>query len=357
MGQKRVAILLVAINLTVLTALGILLYQKHQHLTQYSAQYQATEQQTAEGLRESMAEIEALLNQGRFTTSHATAASVGIRMYGRAAEAAMALAKLPVPPETAAPKRQFLGEVSILARRMVQDGPAAFESAVPVFAAPMRSAIPVEDALDRVAAFMDVSPVIFSHTDSEYTHRFRARVDGGELIVAVDKTTGQVTYAMNSRRVSRIQKSPEEGLALAQAAVLRSGHANMESRYHAVRDNTVVADFFYTRDGVVFYPDHVRVSVGLDNGRVTGFTAAERLYYAHPRTIPAPAISPEGAMDAVPAELAIEGYDLAVIEVYGAELLCYAFHCRAENGQAFFVYVSADTGQQLEIRLLRKDTV
>lgn len=359
MGQKRTAILIVAINLTILAVLGMLLYQQHQRLTRYAARHEAATQQAADGLRESMAEIETLLYKGRFTTSHAAAASIGVRMYGRAAEAAVALAKLPVPPETAAPKKQFLNQVRALARQAVQDGPAALEAALPVFAvAPMDTGVTVADALGRAAAFMDISPVIFSHTGSEGVHQFQARVDGGDLIVEVGKTNGQVLYAQNPRRVSRAQKSPEEGVALAEAAVLRSGYTQMEHRYQTVRDNTVIADFFYTQDGVVFYPDHIQVSVALDNGRITGFQAAERLYHAHPRpAVPAPAIGPEEAARALPPGLTNEGYDLAVIEIYGAELLCYAFHCRAEDGQGVFVYVSTDTGQQLDLRLLPPTTI
>ena len=357
MGQKRVAVLLIVINLAVIVVLSLFAYQKYQKLAQHSAAHQVIEQRAAQQLRESIAEIETLLYKGQFAASPEVAVTVGTRLYGRAAEAAVALAQLPVPPETAAPKILFLDDVSALARRMVRYGPIAFE-AVSVFAeTPVRPAISAENALDRAAAFMALSPGIFSHIGSDDTHRFQARVDGGILTVEVGRAYGQVHRAENSRRVPRTQKSPEEGLALAQAAVRRSGHDHMEPRYQKVRDNTVIADFFYVRDGVVFYPDHVRVSVGLDNGRVIGFQTSERLSRPDLRVTPTPNISPEGAMDAIPTGLAIKGYDLAVIEIYGTELFCYAFHCRAEDGQGFMVYVSADSGQQLDLRLLREDVM
>jgi hypothetical protein len=107
---------------------------------------------------------------------------------------------------------------------------------------------------------------------------------------------------------------------------------------------------------VLLYPELIWIRVGLDNGRVTGFLAEGSRAGPGERDIAAPAVTREEALGAVPEALTVERYDLALLTGPGGEeVLRHVFQARSADGQAFLVYVSAQSGRQQEIRLLVED--
>jgi len=140
------------------------------------------------------------------------------------------------------------------------------EESVPVFY-PVEKSEPestVDAARVEVAAFLDLRESLFSHTGSREGARpayvFAARIDGGELVVEVCKEQGEVLRAANAREVPNASLTTEEGLEIARAFLTRNGYETMELRDWWREDNQVTAHFA-----------RAKVTVGLDNGRVTGF--------------------------------------------------------------------------------------
>jgi len=155
---------------------------------------------------------------------------------------------------------------------LMQNGKAEVDIALcdlPVFA-PLQT-IGVEAAHQRAVTFMGFGKQIFSHVDydtiqSPAAYKFHARVDGGELLVAICQGSGQVLRAENQREVRRSHLTAEEGLEAAADALTRGGYDDMELTHFETEANRVIAAF----SPLCEREPQIEIIIGLDNGRVMG---------------------------------------------------------------------------------------
>jgi len=137
---------------------------------------------------------------------------------------------------------------------------------MPAFA-PMQT-IGADTAHQRAIDFMGFGKRIFSQIDYDHpVYKFHAYVDGGELLVQICQTSGQVVYAENPREVRHSNLSIDEGLEAAQQALSRGGYDNMELFLVQIGEHTIRSTFSSTCGN----PAPIEVVIGLDNGRVMGF--------------------------------------------------------------------------------------
>ena len=130
----------------------------------------------------------------------------------------------------------------------------------------------------------------------------------------------------------------------------------MVESYSIDQGNVLTVNFAAAQDGVVCYPDLVKVSVALDNGRIVGFESQGYLMNHHSRALPSPAVGLGEAQNRVGAGLSILSHRLALIPTSGEnEVLCHVFKCRDAEGGHVLVYVNAQTGQEERILILLED--
>jgi len=397
MGKRRWTVLLLSFHIALLAVLGGFLYQQHLALEELRLQQNDAEAQAIFRLLENVAEIDLVLQKEQHATSSEVFSALGTRLYGRAAAAYAALENLPAGQgelaaflvrvgeharnlagtsygrtghtatelaewQTLSEKAALLAEhlMDASTSQVLAEAEEVLAGVVPVFApisaAPLTT-VGVERARAEAAAFAGLRESIFTHVDTQAeglsVYQFFARVDGGDFLVEVCQVSGRVVRAENTRQVRRPSLSAEEGLEKARDFLARNGYGAMTLRHWWQEDHQVAANFVPVRDGVLFYPAEVQIRVGLDNGRVTGFLA--EAYQADDwGEVPLePAVTKEEALAAVPGTLTVEGYDMVVIASAGEQLiLYYAFQSRAADGQAYLVYVNAETGRQQNIRLL-----
>jgi len=327
---RRLAVLLISFNFALLAILGGFVYQKHLEITQLYSERDRAEQAAIERLVEHVREIDLVLRKGVYATSPEVFTALGTQLSETAILAGAALYGRPFLEALAQVEDELAGSVAVF-------GPLEEPSAV----------ITVEAARSAVAAFMDLSESIFRHMDDL---AFLARVDGGDLIAEVCGTSGRIMRIGNSREVPRTVLTVEESLDKMEAFLARNGYADMALRHWRREANQIAANFVPRQDGVLIYPNTVQISIGLDNGRVTGFSAAPT--GGEERELPGPAVTRETALLAIPALLTVEDYDMVLLPVAsGQEILCFAFLTRAADGQTYLIYVNAETGRQQEIRL------
>ncbi|MCL6614367.1 MAG: germination protein YpeB [Firmicutes bacterium] len=111
-------------------------------------------------------------------------------------------------------------------------------------------------------------------------------------------------------------------------------------------------------DGVVRYPEIVKVEVGMDSGRVVGFEAVPYLTFHDPRAkTPVARLSPAEAKARVSPDLKIAGVRKAVILGNDhKELLCYEVDA-TRDGERFLVYISAEDGSEAKITRVDRNGV
>lgn len=117
-----------------------------------------------------------------------------------------------------------------------------------------------------------------------------------------------------------------------------------------VRESGSSADFtfVYEEDDVVYYPDEIRIKVCRTRGVISGFDATKFLQNHHTRVEPSVKISLAQAYDKLHEKLRVESARLAVVKAGKEEKTAYEFLCSYEE-EKYFVYLSAETGEEISI--------
>jgi len=178
----------------------------------------------------------------------------------------------------------------------------------------------------------------------------------GQINIWVTKQGGVVYGLINSAYVPTADISAEEAMKEAKRCLERWGYTNMKESYYMIEDNVMVANFAYEQDGVVCYPDLIKVGISMEDGSVRSFEAMGYVSSHTQRELPAAAVSAADARAAVPEGLTVENESLTLIPTAGKnEILCYEFSCAQADGSHALIYVNAETGRQERILLLLED--
>jgi len=188
------------------------------------------------------------------------------------------------------------------------------------------------------------------------TWGFSAPAENGDLYIEISQMGGKVVSLFTSFAVTEASLSSEEGVAAATDFLAGHGYPDMVESYWVVQDNKITINFAPLVDGVVIYPDLIKVSVALDDGDIVGFEAHGYLSNHRERDLVAPNVSEEAAREKIAKGLNILNNQLALIPTAGEyEVLCLEFKCETEDGRHVIVYVNAVTGEQEKILLLLED--
>lgn len=214
-----------------------------------------------------------------------------------------------------------------------------------------------EQARQAAADFLGVRPEVFtlsSQSQGELpAYAFTAALDGGETYVEVTRQGGRVLELFTSRAMGEERLSFEEGVAAADRFLTERGFAGMEHSYYIDQEGLLTVHYAYAQDGVVCYPDLMKVSVALDTGKVVGYEASGYWWNHRARELPAPAVPEAEARAGVSPLLTVRSCRLAVIPTPGEhETLCYELACRDPEGRNCLVYLDTQTGEEVHILIL-----
>lgn len=106
--------------------------------------------------------------------------------------------------------------------------------------------------------------------------------------------------------------------------------------------------FLYERDGVVYYPDSVRVKVCRTRGIVTGLDATAFLDHHRDRAELTAAVTLQEVQARLRDGLDMQHARAAVVQTLRGERLAYEFYV-AYQEEHYLVYVDAQTGEELSI--------
>lgn len=185
---------------------------------------------------------------------------------------------------------------------------------------------------------------------------FSCYAGGGEYSVYVTKQGGRILSALCSRLPGGPRLSVADGLAAADAFMEQQGIPGMEQSYHMAQDGVLTVNYEYVQDGVVIYPDLIKVGIALDNGSVMSYDARGYLSAHVDRELPETLVSRAEARETISSALVVRSHRMAVIPSEGGdELFCHEFRCSARDDRDYLVYVNAETGAQEKILILLED--
>ena len=177
---------------------------------------------------------------------------------------------------------------------------------------------------------------------------FTAETDFGNLSVQVTGQGGHLLWMMPESAAYEPKIPREDCLRAAQVYLADMGFGGMERCFVQEYDGMVVANFVSVQDGVLLYPDQVKLQISRATGTVVGAECSQYLANHERRHGLEPALSVQQAQLALSDRLDVQNNRLCVIPTDAGEKLCWEFR-GAFSGAQYYVYVDARSGEALEI--------
>ena len=179
----------------------------------------------------------------------------------------------------------------------------------------------------------------FSYEDENGAYTFaQVTKKGGKLLTL---------SSQNIYKTKKLELENAEKIALDFAK--KADISNMKVVWSDVIGDDAFINLAPVIDGVIIYPDLVKVKVDLTKGNVLGFEASSYYMNHVDRKIMPTRITENVAKAKLYSGLKVKGTRLALIPLeYDKEVLCYEFICTM-NGNTYYVYINAVNGAEENI--------
>ena len=176
--------------------------------------------------------------------------------------------------------------------------------------------------------------------------------DGNLASIAISKKGGHIIYFNMNRDVEVENLTQEEADGYAKNFLQSKGFSNMKETYYLKQNGIVTINYAYEQNGVVMYPDLIKVKVALDNGEVLGLETTGYLNSHYERVLQPAKISLEEARSKLSDKIQILSEGMAMIPTeWKTEKLCYEFKGKVENME-FLAYFNVEDGTEEDILII-----
>lgn len=216
-----------------------------------------------------------------------------------------------------------------------------------------KSDISKEKALEIASDFIgvDKSTLRFDSETNGVIETYNFFVDS--INISVCKKGGAVLYLLGSSSAGESVITPEQAVENAKNFLSAKGYENMKESYYSTQDGICTVNFAYENEGVICYPDLIKLSVSLETGNIISFDARGYIMNHTDRPPVQSKISADEAKMSVSDYLTVMSTRLAVIPTdYKTEKTAYEFHCKTPDEQEVLVYIDVLTAKEDDILLL-----
>jgi spore germination protein len=222
------------------------------------------------------------------------------------------------------------------------------------------AAISETRAEERAALFMGkaqkqrVSTEVIGKVDGPLpAYQIRVKQAGQDREIArldITRTGGHMIWMLNARRVQNPQLSLEEAGRKAKDFLVSAGFPHIVPTYANRADGWAIIPFAPVQEGVIIYPDLIKVTVALDDGEIVGYEGIGYIMNHHDRDLPKPVLSAQQALERVSPDLKPTGEpQLALIPLETLEeVLTYEIKGQVD-GRTYANYVDAISGELIRI--------
>lgn len=179
-------------------------------------------------------------------------------------------------------------------------------------------------------------------------YEIEAAIQEGTLNLAVTKQGGQVVYMLCDDEPDESRFSQAELIDLAASFLRSRGYPKTSVSYWAFDDHLLTVNFAAVQDGVILYPDLIKVQMDAETGLPVGFEALNYLANHVRRDHLTPVLTSDEAAGLLSSLLTVQNARLCIIPTDSGEALCWEFSGTA-NGRQYLVYIDALTGLEREI--------
>lgn len=189
-----------------------------------------------------------------------------------------------------------------------------------------------------------------SDTNGKFeTYDFMVELDNSNLYVQLSKLGGVVVNITGYNSTGTKNLTIQECETLAHNFASDIGFSDMYSVWSAQTGDIVYINLAPIVNGIIYYPDLVKVKINAKTSAIIGLDSANYCYNHVKRTLSTPSLSFDDAQKLVSPLLNVEERNLTVISNdYVGETLAYEFIC-SWNDYVYYVYIDAMTGEECNI--------
>lgn len=206
-----------------------------------------------------------------------------------------------------------------------------------------KAKIGLQDAKQRAAKYLgcDNGDVKYVSTDDGNIRAYSfAR---GTKQIGITERGGALTYIFDSREVTSRKITENDAVKLAKKYLTDKYALDFMQSYYMVDNNVCVINFACSQDGVICYPDLIKVGVALDNGEIISAEAGGFVSNHRARTLSFK-YSEDEARDKLVDNLKPQKTQKCVINLgTDKEYCCYEFLCKGDDGEQLLVYIDANS--------------
>ena len=175
-------------------------------------------------------------------------------------------------------------------------------------------------------------------------------ISGDNILYAqITKQGGKLIMFSYAGDCTEVKIQDDQAIENGQEFLTALGLENMQEVWINLSNNVYTINYAYELNGVIVYPDMVKVRVCAETGKVIGLEA--KSYYTNhtERKLESVKLSEKEAQEKVFDDMQIESIRKAVIPLTeNTEKLCYEFS-GLFDGNTYYVYIDATNGHQLQM--------
>ena len=216
-----------------------------------------------------------------------------------------------------------------------------------------------EDAKNKAKEFVgnkniqEISSYGYSENASVPSFTFNIKNKNDENItISISEKGGDIVFMNSDKKVEYENIDYEEANKKGKEFLEQKGFKNMQQTYYLKNDGVMTINYAYSQDGVIMYPDLIKLKIALDDGQILGIETTGYLNNHTERDISKVKISKEQARETLNKKLNIQSELLAVIPTeWKTEILCYEFKGKVEDTE-YLVYINAENGEEEQILII-----
>ena len=160
------------------------------------------------------------------------------------------------------------------------------------------------------------------------------------MTISISKIGGHIVNMNYNRKINAEIISEEDANKIGKKFLNSRGITNMKETYYLKEIGIITINYAYEQDGIIMYPDLVKLKIALDNGEIMGIETTGYLNNHTTRKIPTIKITKEQAKESLNKNLEIISEGLAIIPTeWKTEIFCYEFKGKI-NDKDFLVYIN-----------------
>lgn len=172
--------------------------------------------------------------------------------------------------------------------------------------------------------------------------------EDGEMFAQLSKKGGKLVMFDSYKECTEHKFDGAHCETIAEEFLKAAGYDDMKAVWMSENGTTCNINFAPVQNGVIIYPDMIKVKVCEERGIVTGAEAISYILNHSQRDIAEASITEAQAKSSIDGRLDITSSKLALIPLEDNEVLCYEFHGTYDGGE-YYVYVDARTGNEVQV--------